>query len=92
MRKNSWNVNFLFYYNYSEPENCSDLLKLFDLIFSIFGADSELFNFLFFSRSGFDNNPTFFEKLKKNYKKEDKKLKLITDWIKKNLGHDFLRK
>jgi hypothetical protein len=92
MRRDWWNENFLFKSDYSKPENCSDLLKLFSLIFSIFGADSELFNFLFFSRSGFDNNPTFFEKLKENYKNENKKLKSITDWIEKNLGHDFLRK
>jgi hypothetical protein len=66
MRKNWRNENFLLCFSdYSKPENSSDLLKLFDLIFSIFGADLELFNDLFYSRSEYDNNPTFFEKLKK---------------------------
>jgi hypothetical protein len=92
MRKDKWNANFLFYYNYSEPENSRDLLKLFDLIFSICGADFDLFNDLFYSRPKYENNPTFFGKLKENYKYENKKFKLITDWIEKNLGRDFLKK
>jgi hypothetical protein len=49
MRKNTINENFLLRYSdYSDPENSSDLLKLFDLIFSICGADLELFNDLFY--------------------------------------------
>jgi hypothetical protein len=92
MQKDSGNANFLLYfYDYSDPENCSDLLKLFGLIFTICGADLELFNDLFYSRSNYYNQ-TFFEKLKKKYEKENKKFKLITDWIEKNLGRDFLRK
>jgi hypothetical protein len=91
MRKGSvYNENFLLYfYDYSDLENCSDLLKLFDLIFSICGADLELFNDLFYSKSKYGNQ-TFFEKLKETYEVE--KLKLITDWIEKNLGHGFLKK
>jgi hypothetical protein len=85
-------IFFLRYFVYSNPENSSDLLKLFDLIFSIFGADLELFNDLFYSRSKYDNNLTFFEKLKENYKNEELKFKLITDWIEKKLGHDFFKK
>jgi hypothetical protein len=93
MRKGSvYNENFLLYfYAYSNLENWSDLLKLFDLIFSIFGADLELFNDLFYSKSKYGNQ-TFFEKLKENYKNENEKFKSITDWIEKNLGHGFLKK
>jgi hypothetical protein len=92
MQKGWKNENFLLCFSdYSKPENCSDLLKLFDFIFSIFGADLELFKDLFYSRSSWDNQ-TFFEKLKEKYKKENKKFESITDWIEKNLGHDFLKK
>jgi hypothetical protein len=81
--------NFLLYHDdvYSKPKNSSDLLKLFDLIFSIFGADLELFNDLFYSKSEY--NETFFDELTKNYNKT--KLNLITDWMKKNLGRNFLK-
>ncbi len=81
-----FNTNFLsFSYGYSDPENLGDLLALLDSIFSICGADLELFKELFFSRSGFGR--TFFIELTENYKNE--KLKLVTDWIEKNLGHDL---
>jgi hypothetical protein len=90
MQKNIWDENFLLsrylFDVYSDPENSSDLLKLFDLIFSIFGADLELFNDLFYSKS--KGNETFFDRLTKNYKT---KLNLITDWMKKNLGRNFLK-
>jgi hypothetical protein len=94
MRKDSaFNANFLLLFpDYSDPYCCSDLLKLFDLIFSIFGADLELFNFLFFTRSKYYDIQTFFEKLKKKYGNGNKKFKLITDWIEKNLGRNFLKK
>jgi hypothetical protein len=96
MRKDEWNENFLFFSDYSKPGNSNDLLKLFDLIFSIFGAVEQFQNFLFFTRSKSEYyNQTFFVVLKEKYEtedKEDKKFKLITDWIKKNLGHDFLKK
>jgi hypothetical protein len=75
------------YYVYSDPVKSSDLLKLLDLIFSIFGADLELFKDLFYSKS--KDNETFFEKLTKRY--EETKLNLITDWMKKNLGRNFLK-
>jgi hypothetical protein len=92
MQKNNKNENFLlsrydYDYVYSKPEKSSDLLKLLDLIFSIFGADLELFDDLFYSKS--KDNQTFFEKLKENYNKT--KLNLITDWMKKNLGRNFLK-
>jgi hypothetical protein len=94
MRKRGWlNANFFSRFSaYSKPENCSDLLKLFDLIFSICGADSELFSYLLLSKSKskLPNNQTFFMELKENYKMEEFKLKLVIDWIDKNLGHDFL--
>jgi hypothetical protein len=88
MQKNNRDENFLLsrYFVYSKPENSSDLLKLLDLIFSIFGADLELFNDLFYSKS--KDNETFFKKLTKKYKT---KLNLITDWMKKNLGRNFLK-
>jgi hypothetical protein len=89
MQKNISDQNFLLSYVYSvysKPENSSDLLKLLDLIFSIFGADLELFNDLFYSKS--KRNVIFFEKLTKNYETE---LNLITDWMKKNLGRNFLK-
>jgi hypothetical protein len=72
------NENFLFFYKeYSKAENSRDLLELFELIFSICGADFELFNYLLKSESGQDNQ-TFFEKLEK-YKLEESKS--IMDWI-----------
>jgi hypothetical protein len=92
MRKSKgWNENFLLRsMGFSSPENSGDLLKFFDLIFSICGVDLELFNDLFYSKSKYRRNLPFFKRLKKNYETEE--LKLITDWIEKNLGHDFLRK
>jgi hypothetical protein len=54
----------------------------------ICGADYELFDDLFYSKSIIDDQ-TFFDKLKENYR--NKEFKLITDWVKKNLGHDFLK-
>jgi hypothetical protein len=89
MRKDGYNENFLMGYEeiYSDPENCSDLLKLFDLILSIFGTDLELFEDLFYSKS-IINDQTFFEKLREKYK--NKEFRFISDWIEKNLGHDFL--
>jgi hypothetical protein len=95
MRKDRWNnENFLLYNSYSvysKPKNCSDLLKLFDLIFSIFGADSELFKDLFHSKPELSQT-SFFEKLEATYYYEESKFKLITDWIEKNLGRNFLKK
>jgi hypothetical protein len=89
MQKNNKNENFLLYYEvYSNSENSSELLKLLNLIFSIFGADLELFNDLFYSKSKV--NETFFEKLTKRYNKTE--LNLITDWMKKNLGRNFLKR
>jgi hypothetical protein len=88
MQKNNWDENFLLrYYDYSNSGNSSDLLKLLNLIFSIFGADLELFDDLFYSKS--KDNETFFEKLTEKYDKT--KLNLITDWMKKNLGRNFLK-
>jgi hypothetical protein len=89
MQKNKWDKNFLSCRNdiYSKPENSNDLLKLLDLIFSIFGADLVLFSDLFFSKS--DLNETFFDELIGRYK--EKELFLFTDWIKKNLGDNFLK-
>jgi hypothetical protein len=101
MQKNNKNKNFLLSYDYdyvySNPEKSSDLLKLLDLIFSIFGADLELFTDLFYSKSKenqtffekFKRNETFFENLTENYNKT--KLNLITDWMEKNLGRNFLQ-
>jgi hypothetical protein len=88
MQKNNRDENFLSRYVYSKPENSSELLKLFDLIFSIFGADLELFNDLFYSKPNF--NQTFFERLTEEYN-DDTELNLITDWTKKNLGRNFLK-
>jgi hypothetical protein len=83
-----FNTNFpSFSYDYSDPENFGDLLALLDSIFSICGADVELFKDLFCSRSGFDR--TFFMELTENY--ENEKSKLVTDWIEKNRGHDFFK-
>jgi hypothetical protein len=88
MQKNNSDENFLLSYDvYSNPGNSSDLLKLLDLIFSIFGADLELFNDLFYSKS--KDNQTFFEELTKYYNKTE--INLITDWMKKNLGRNFLK-
>jgi hypothetical protein len=88
MQKNKWDGNFLLFHDvYSNPKNSSDLLKLFDLIFSVFGADLELFDDLFYSKSY--RNVTFFEKLTKRY--NETKLNLITGWMKKNLGRNFLK-
>jgi hypothetical protein len=88
MQKNNWDQNFLLSHGvYSKPENSSDFLKLLDLIFSIFGTDLELFNDLFYSKSYF--NQTFFERLTERYNKT--KLNSITDWMKKNLGRNFLK-
>jgi hypothetical protein len=88
MQKNNWDKNFLSRYSvYSNPRNSSDLLKLLDLIFSIFGADLELFKDLFYSKS--KENETFFEKLIKKYSKTE--LSLVTDWMGKNLGRNFLK-
>jgi hypothetical protein len=91
MQKSYRDENFLLYHYevYSNPENSSDLLELLDLIFSIFGADLELFKDLFYSTSKF-NTQTFFEKLKEKYKDETE-LNLITDWMEKNLGRNFLK-
>ncbi len=91
MQKNNQNEIFLLYHDniYSYPGNFNRLLKLLGLIFSIFGADLELFNDLFYSKP--KENQTFFEKLTKNYKREEIKLNLITDWMKENLGHDFIK-
>jgi hypothetical protein len=84
----NWNGNFLLNFPiYSNPENSRDLLKLFDLIFSICGADSELFNDLFYAKARYDDQ-TYFEKLKRKCKNEI--LKLVIDWIVENLGLDFL--
>jgi hypothetical protein len=89
MQINNSNENFLLSYDvYSNPENSSDLLKLLDLIFSVFGADLELFNDLFYSKSK-ENNKTFFEGLTEDYNKTE--LNLITDWMEKNLGRNFLK-
>jgi hypothetical protein len=91
MRKHRWNENFLLVMVFFQNQrNCIDLLKLFDSIFSICAADFELFNFLFHFRSRNSEFQAFFEKLNERYKNE--KLKSITDWIKKNLGHDFIKK
>jgi hypothetical protein len=88
MQKTSWDQNFLLSREiYSKPENSSELLKLLDLIFSIFGADLELFNDLFYSKPKY--NETFFDKLTEKYNKT--KLNLITDWMNKNLGRNFLK-
>ncbi len=89
MQKNNSDKNFLLsrYSVYSNPEKSSELLKLLDLIFSIFGVDLELFNDLFYSKSKV--NETFFEELTKRYEKT--KFNLITEWIKKNLGRNFLK-
>jgi hypothetical protein len=89
MQKNYSNRNFLFYHDdYSKPGNSSELLKLLDLIFSTFGADLGLFNDLFYSKSYRDE--TFFEKLTIYYR-YNTELNLITDWMKKNLGRNFLK-
>jgi hypothetical protein len=93
MQKSYCDENFLLRYDdYSNSDKCSDLLKLFDLIFSICGADFDLFDDLFYFRSR--DGQTFFEKLEERYENENEelKLKLITDWIEKILGHDFLKK
>jgi hypothetical protein len=89
MQKNNSDENFLlsYYGVYSKPGNSRDLLKLLDLIFSIFGADLELFNDLFYSKS--KDNETFFKRLIENY--NNTKLNLVTDWMKKNLGRNFLK-
>jgi hypothetical protein len=88
MQINNSDENFLLrYHDYSNSGKSSDLLKLLDLIFSIFGADLELFDDLFYSKS--KDNETFFEKLTEKY--DEEKLNLITDWMEKNLGRNFLK-
>jgi hypothetical protein len=69
MRKQCYSKeNFLlhFYKTYSEPGNSKDLLELFELIFTIFGDDSELFDDLFHTKSSKDKK-TFLGKLKEDY-------------------------
>jgi hypothetical protein len=59
IQKVRWNENFLLCSHvYLYPDYCSDLLNLFELIYSICGPDFELFTDLF--------NKTFLMKLNRN--------------------------
>ncbi len=93
MHKNNSSDNFLvrdFKGRYSDPSNFDDLIKLLTLIFTIFNKDLELFEDLFKSKNKTGN--CFFKKLQENYKNENEKLSKIMNWVKENLGDDFLKK
>jgi hypothetical protein len=89
MHKNNNQQNRLVYDHegrYSDPANSGDLIKLFNSIFSIFNKDFELFNDLLKSKD--ENGNCFIEKLSEKYNAN--KVEKLKNWIKENLGANFL--
>jgi hypothetical protein len=85
MHKNKKKQNFLVFdldNQYSDPENLKSLLQFFDLIFSIFSKDIDLFNDLLKSKDEFDY--CFMKILQESYNNENK-FEKIKNWIKNNL-------
>jgi hypothetical protein len=92
--KNNENQNFLTNSDsdYLNPEYSTDLIGLFELIFSIFGADLQLFDELFYAKTSKDES--FLNELIKCYEIQikEKELNLVLDWIKLKFGEDFIKK
>jgi hypothetical protein len=93
MHKNSYTQNILvcnFQSQHSDSSNFDNLIKLFTLIFTIFDKDFELFEDLLMSKDYYGT--CLIKKLHEQYKNETEKLNKIKNWIKENLGNDFLKK
>jgi hypothetical protein len=90
MHKNKKNLNIMvrdFHGRFSDPANSSDLLKLFDFIFTHFHKDFELFNDLLKSN---DKDGIFFVKKIKCMYGNIKFTKFLL-WIKTYLGENYLK-